>query len=115
MVTGWHPWGSSGVLRLLPEPVPGSPVTGTPDGKVVHIDSAAAGETLELIQKDGSSPGTAGPLDVTDEDSARAWVALLVQPALLQSAASGRVGHGAVVDLQRHSVIGNSDCRVDLP
>jgi hypothetical protein len=35
-------------------------VTGTPDGKVVHIDAAAAAETLELIQKDGFSPGTAG-------------------------------------------------------
>ena len=38
------------------------------------IDAAAAAETLEPIQKDGFSPGTAGPLDVTDEDSARAWV-----------------------------------------
>jgi hypothetical protein len=115
MVMGWHPCGSSGVLRLLPEPVPGSPVTGTPDGKVVRIDAAAAAEALELIQKDGFSPGTAGPLDVTDEDSACAWAALLVQPALLQSAASGRGGRGTVVDLQRHPVIGNSDCRGDLP
>ena len=75
-------------------------MTGTPDGKVVllsgtgrsmgrvaqrvsaedaivadgDIDAAAAAETLEPIQKDGFSPGTAGPLDVTDEDSARAWV-----------------------------------------
>jgi hypothetical protein len=46
MVTGWHPCGSSGVLRLLPGPVPGGPVTGTLDGKV----AAAAAETLELIQ-----------------------------------------------------------------
>jgi hypothetical protein len=46
-------------------------VTGTPDGKA----AAAAAETLELIQKDGFSPGTARPLDVTDEDPARAWVA----------------------------------------
>ena len=93
MVTGWHPCGSSGVLRLLPGPVPGGPVTGTLDGKVVllsgtgrsmgrvaqrvsaegaivaggDIDAAAAAETLKLIQKDGFSPGTAGPLDVTGE------------------------------------------------
>ena len=38
------------------------------------IDAAAAAETLELIEEDGFSPGTAGPLDVTDEDSVRAWV-----------------------------------------
>ena len=38
------------------------------------IDAAAAAETLRLIQADGSVPGTAGPLDVTDEDSVRAWV-----------------------------------------
>jgi len=38
------------------------------------IDAAAASETLRLIQADGSAPGTAGPLDVTDEDSVRAWV-----------------------------------------
>jgi hypothetical protein len=82
-------------------------VTGTLDGKVVllsgtgrsmgrvtqrvsaegaivaggDIDAAAAAETLELIQKDGFSPGTAGPLDVTDEDSARAWVADCVSNA----------------------------------
>ena len=31
------------------------------------IDAAAAAETLKLIQKDGLSPGTAGPLDVTGE------------------------------------------------
>jgi hypothetical protein len=45
------------------------------------IDAAAAAEKLELIQKDGFCPGTAGPLDVTDEDSARAWVADCVNNA----------------------------------
>ena len=45
------------------------------------IDAASAAETLELIQKDGFSPGTAGPLDVTDEDSARAWMADCVNNA----------------------------------
>ena len=38
------------------------------------IDAAAAAETLRLIQADGDAPGTAGPLDVTDEDSVRVWV-----------------------------------------
>ena len=40
------------------------------------IDAAAASETLDLIKADGiAEPGTAGPLDVTDENSVRAWVA----------------------------------------
>jgi meso-butanediol dehydrogenase / (S,S)-butanediol dehydrogenase / diacetyl reductase len=39
------------------------------------IDAAAASATLELIRADGAAePGTAGPLDVTDENSVRAWV-----------------------------------------
>jgi NAD(P)-dependent dehydrogenase (short-subunit alcohol dehydrogenase family) len=39
------------------------------------IDAAAATATLELIRADGAAePGTAGPLDVTDENSVRAWV-----------------------------------------
>jgi NAD(P)-dependent dehydrogenase (short-subunit alcohol dehydrogenase family) len=38
------------------------------------IDEAAAAETLRLVEADGFAPGTAGPLDVTDEDSVRAWV-----------------------------------------
>jgi NAD(P)-dependent dehydrogenase (short-subunit alcohol dehydrogenase family) len=39
------------------------------------INVGAAAETLELIKADGSEPGTAVPLDVTDEDSVRTWVA----------------------------------------
>jgi len=38
------------------------------------IDAAAAAETLRLVAADGLAPGSAGPLDVTDEDSVRAWV-----------------------------------------
>jgi NAD(P)-dependent dehydrogenase (short-subunit alcohol dehydrogenase family) len=38
------------------------------------IDAAAAEQTLRLIEADGFTPGTAGSLDVTDEESARSWV-----------------------------------------
>jgi NAD(P)-dependent dehydrogenase (short-subunit alcohol dehydrogenase family) len=38
------------------------------------IDAAAAAQTLRLIEADGFSPGSSGELDVTDEDSVRAWV-----------------------------------------
>jgi len=38
------------------------------------IDVRAAGETLRLIENDGSKPGTADHLDVTDETSVHSWV-----------------------------------------
>jgi NAD(P)-dependent dehydrogenase (short-subunit alcohol dehydrogenase family) len=62
------------------------------------IDEAAAAQTLELIGQDGNEPGSAGHLDVTDEDSVKAWVQSCVDrygriDVLYNNAGAVRFGH----------------------
>jgi hypothetical protein len=66
-------------------------VTGTPDAKA----AAAAAERPEPIQKDSFSPGTAGPLDMTDQDPARAWMADRVNNAGAVRLAHSRTSRSA--------------------
>ena len=117
MVTGCHPCSSSGILRLLPGPVPGGPVTGTLHGKVVLLPGMRA-----MCPSRPERPGVAlvpfrlrRPQQLVNPRRGDAVGS--VSPACPIHAPYRRFGDSpnrvvakAQLPIQRHPATGSSDC-----